>query len=474
MSKSLKTISILALFFGWLLSFPLYGPILQDLRLSGLNTESMGLTFTFLHALGLLTGIFLKQRYWQLLMKVGSSVTFLASIIFVLANPSFYILLCGILGFFAALVVIGWSYLFSNVCKSNHLSQMTLIILAANLFLAGITIMADYLPSPAVYVIVNIPLAIATVLIFTILPSGPEKLLKNSAAATTIFPKKLLFYLCLAIFGLFLSGGFMYNGILPFYQKTLLWNCFPELIYIVTLMTIWKTAPQKELISLVYYSVSLLGLGFIAFMALKNQTVSFFLTTAFVFSALAFLDVFLWTILGTISEVCQQPLRVFGLGLAVNLLALYSGGIIARHFSARFEHYLFLMSMVALAAMYLVILIIPLLNRLFLDAIKNKLAGPAALAAPAESPAFNLKTVVPEMNLLTPKETEIIQYIIEGASNKEIAAQLYISENTLKVHLKNITRKFGVSGKYELLSFILNAISSHTAFSNDGFSSINN
>jgi DNA-binding CsgD family transcriptional regulator len=132
------------------------------------------------------------------------------------------------------------------------------------------------------------------------------------------------------------------------------------------------------------------------------------------------------------------------------------------------------MSMVALAAMYLVILIIPLLNRLFLDAIKNKLAGPAALAAPAESPAFNLKTVVPEMNLLTPKETEIIQYIIEGASNKEIAAQLYISENTLKVHLKNITRKFGVSGKYELLSFILNAISSHTTFSNDGFSSINN
>jgi DNA-binding CsgD family transcriptional regulator len=474
MSKSLKTISILALFFSWLLSFPLYGPILQNLRLPGLNTESMSLTFTFLHALGLLTGIFIKQRYWQLLMKVGCGVTFLASITFILANASFAVLLCGILGFFAALVVIGWSYLFTNVCQSNRLSRMTFIIFAANLFLAGITIMADYLPSSAVFAIVNIPLAIAVVLIFSILPSGPDKSLENSAPASTDFPKKLLFYLCLAIFGLFLSGGFMYNGILPFYQKTLLWNCFPELIYIAALIIIWKIGSQQELISMAYYSVSLLGLGFIAFMTFKNHTVNFFLTTTFIFSALAFLDVFLWTFLGTISEVCRQPFRVFGLGLAINLLALYSGGIIARHFSARFEHYLFLMSIVALAAMYLVILIIPLLNRLFLDAIKKKLTGPAVLVAPAESPAFNLETVLPEMKLLTPKETEIIQYIIEGASNKEIAAQLHISENTLKVHIKNINRKFGVSGKYELLSFILNAISANPPFNNNSFNSTNN
>jgi DNA-binding CsgD family transcriptional regulator len=121
------------------------------------------------------------------------------------------------------------------------------------------------------------------------------------------------------------------------------------------------------------------------------------------------------------------------------------------------------MSMVALAAMYLVILIIPMLNRLFLNAIKAKFTDPVVQATPSEPSRLKLETVLPEMSLLTPKESEIIPFIIAGASNKEIAAQLYISENTLKVHLKNITRKFGGSGKYELLSLILNALSATTA-----------
>jgi DNA-binding CsgD family transcriptional regulator len=463
MSLTFRTIAILACFFSWLLSFPLYGPILKNFYFHGLNPAGMGLIFTFAHALGLLTGFLLHKLYERFLMQIGIVVTFTASIAFTWINPAFISLLCGVLGFFAAWVVLGWSYLFSSVILSNRLGRMALIIMIANLFLTGVTILVDHLTAPAVFIIVNIPLALAALLIFTINSPFPEEPLGNSTVPTTVFPKKLLLYLCLAIFGLFLSGGFMYNGILPYYQQTLLWNCFPELIYILTLMFIWKFCPQKDLISLVYYSVSLLGLGFIAFMVIKNNAAGFFLTTALIFAALAFLDVFLWTILGTISEVSRQPFKVFGLGLAVNLLALYFGGVIARHFSARFEHYLFLMSMVALAAMYLVILIIPMLNRLFLDAIKEKFADPVVPITPTEPSRLRLEPVLPEMNLLTPKESEIIPFIIEGASNKEIAAQLHISENTLKVHIKNITRKFGVSGKYELLSLILNALSPHAA-----------
>jgi DNA-binding CsgD family transcriptional regulator len=463
MSSSLKAISILALFFSWLLSFPLYGPILENLRFSNLNMENISLIFSFLHALGLLTGIFVKQRHWRLLMKIGITVTFLANITFIFANRFLASFLGGVLGFFSALVVIGWSYLFSNAIESNRLKQMTLIIFMANLFLIGVTILVNRLPSSVVFLIVSIPLAIAAALIFTLHPPTPERLFEKPGSTAVAFPKRLLFYLCLAIFGLFLSGGFMYNGILPFYQKTLLWNCYPELIYSVVLMIIWKIGPKKELISLVYYSVSLLGLGFIAFMAIKNHTVGYFTSTALIFAALAFLDVFLWTILGTISEVCGQPFRVFGLGLALNLLALYSGGVIARLFSAQFENYLFLMSIIALAAMYLVILIIPLLNELFVSAITKKLNNAQITIPSSKLPGLNLDTVLPKMKLLTPKESEIIQFIIAGQSNKEIATQLFISENTLKVHLKNITRKFEVSGKYELLSLILNAISPEIA-----------
>jgi DNA-binding CsgD family transcriptional regulator len=465
MSISYKTIFSLAFFFGWLLSFPLYGPILDGLHPSAPNPESIGLTFTIMHAAGLAAGMFLKQRNWLFLMKIGVTVTFLTSIAFIFVNPNLMRPLSGVLGFFAALVIIGWSHLSSNALQSNRLRRMALIILTANLFLTGVSILVDRLPGPAVLWIVNIPLAIAAVVIFTINPPLlPKEWSENPIAPRKSFPQKLLFYLCLAIFGLYLSGGFLYNGILPFYQNISLWNCFPELIYILTLLVIWKFGPPKNLIHLAYYSISLLGLGLIAFMSGKDHAAGYFLCTTLIFSALAFLDVFLWTILGTIAAVCRQPFKVFGLGLTVNLLALYTGGMMTHQFSARFGHYLFLMSMVALAAMDLVILIIPLLTKVYLDTIKKKLSAPATATPGTRS---GLKAVLPEMNLLTPKESEIIQYIIEGASNKEIAAQLHISENTLKVHIKNITRKFGVSGKYELLSFILNALSPNAVSGKD-------
>jgi DNA-binding CsgD family transcriptional regulator/N-acetylneuraminic acid mutarotase len=39
---------------------------------------------------------------------------------------------------------------------------------------------------------------------------------------------------------------------------------------------------------------------------------------------------------------------------------------------------------------------------------------------------------------LTERELELVKLVVEGASNKQIAASLFISENTVKVHLKNI------------------------------------
>jgi len=53
-------------------------------------------------------------------------------------------------------------------------------------------------------------------------------------------------------------------------------------------------------------------------------------------------------------------------------------------------------------------------------------------------------------NLIEPlseRELEILQLINEGLSNQEIAAQLYLSLNTVKWHLKNIFSKLGVDSR---------------------------
>jgi len=52
---------------------------------------------------------------------------------------------------------------------------------------------------------------------------------------------------------------------------------------------------------------------------------------------------------------------------------------------------------------------------------------------------------------LTKREIEILRLITEALSNKEIARELYISDQTVSVHRKNIMRKLGVSNTAALV-----------------------
>jgi DNA-binding NarL/FixJ family response regulator len=52
---------------------------------------------------------------------------------------------------------------------------------------------------------------------------------------------------------------------------------------------------------------------------------------------------------------------------------------------------------------------------------------------------------------LTKREVEILRLITEALSNKEIARELYISDQTVSVHRKNIMRKLGVSNTAALI-----------------------
>ncbi len=52
---------------------------------------------------------------------------------------------------------------------------------------------------------------------------------------------------------------------------------------------------------------------------------------------------------------------------------------------------------------------------------------------------------------LTKRELEILRLIAQALSNKEIAKELYISDQTVSVHRKNIMRKLGVSNTASLI-----------------------
>ena len=56
---------------------------------------------------------------------------------------------------------------------------------------------------------------------------------------------------------------------------------------------------------------------------------------------------------------------------------------------------------------------------------------------------------------LTQREQDIVDLLVLGKSNKEMADQLCLSGDTIKAHLQHIFRKIGVSSRLEAVVFLL-------------------
>jgi len=57
--------------------------------------------------------------------------------------------------------------------------------------------------------------------------------------------------------------------------------------------------------------------------------------------------------------------------------------------------------------------------------------------------------------MLTPRETDVVQLIYAGNRNRDIAEELFISEGTVKIHIKNIMEKLGAADRTEAVSIAL-------------------
>lgn len=80
------------------------------------------------------------------------------------------------------------------------------------------------------------------------------------------------------------------------------------------------------------------------------------------------------------------------------------------------------------------------------DGIRAAARGETVLA-PAVAARLIGRMRTPADDQLSSRELEVLQLVAEGASNSDIAAQLHISQATVKSHLVNIFGKLGVSDR---------------------------
>ena len=56
---------------------------------------------------------------------------------------------------------------------------------------------------------------------------------------------------------------------------------------------------------------------------------------------------------------------------------------------------------------------------------------------------------------LTRRETEVLSYIAAGLSNVDIAAELFLSVNSVKSHIRSAYRKIGVNRRVEAVRWAI-------------------
>jgi len=94
-----------------------------------------------------------------------------------------------------------------------------------------------------------------------------------------------------------------------------------------------------------------------------------------------------------------------------------------------------------------------------LDSLRGAMRGEAAISRYMAGKILKEFTRLAEIEAkktsgqLTPREKEVLQKLSEGLSNREIGLSLCISENTVKVHVKNIFRKLHLQNRNEAAAY---------------------
>jgi Response regulator containing a CheY-like receiver domain and an HTH DNA-binding domain len=55
---------------------------------------------------------------------------------------------------------------------------------------------------------------------------------------------------------------------------------------------------------------------------------------------------------------------------------------------------------------------------------------------------------------LTKRETQVLSSIYQSRTSREIAEELFISEETVRFHTKNLMKKLPVMGRYDLITWL--------------------
>ena len=450
-----------ALFFGWLLALPFEGGVMVALteNYSDADLHTITSIAIVIHFIGLLSCGFLfkkRENAKKLLLICGLICIACSTVLFtpysVLWNISI-----AVMSLFAGFTVATWSFWIASETKKSDRLQITAdILIYSNIAMIVCNMIAANLSS-VLGLILSILLLVGATVLTQALPERPSGTIMGKEILKPenyISPKKPLFALYIFVAIITINSGLMYSVIGPaFQQHTFLTSWYWAVPYIVALFIMKKLqAGTKRQYSLTV-AIVMIGASFIFFAILDRSALSYIIIDTLMLGACGICDIFWWSILGEMLDFSNTPPRMFGMGLSANILGIILGSFIAYAIDKIGEGSLTVMTNIAIGVVLAIIIILPLLYKQLSSILSDH-----AFAVEIRGMTENIKREVAEVLLLpgefTERERDITERVLQGKPCKMISEELFVSENTVKFHMKNIYSKLGVHNKTELLKVL--------------------
>lgn len=450
---------VFSLYFSWLLALPFEGQVLHTL-LNKQNIELHSLIFMTIasHFIGLFTcGFFIKNlRSANKIMIFSIVCCIIGSIVFFFPFSIIWYISLILISFFSGISVGSWGFYFKAYTPSNErIKTAADVLIYSNILMIAINMIAIHL-SPYLGLFMSI-LVLVGALIFTLkLPQ--EDIIENksfSIESTKVAkPIKPFIFLCIFIMIITINSGLMYEVINPsFAHHKWLVSWYWAVPYIIALH-IMKNLPSKfNHAYILYVGIAMIGLAFLSFMNLDHSAISYLIVNTLMLGACGIYDLFWWSILGEMLDYSNNPAKILGIGLSFNVLGVLVGGIIGNITVSNDVHN-YNSSILALVIVFTILIILPLLNKRLSTILKDHVF----LTELSQMSSKEQKEIIGDFvdnSLLTGREKEIVSLLLNGRTYKMIAEELYLSENTVKTHIKNIYSKLNIQSKSELIKLML-------------------
>jgi len=453
------SIAVFSLFFAWVLAFPFEGQVLYSLadqhQIEPHTMIFCAIAFTFL---GLFTGGFFARNIQKAkrFFLLSIAVCMLVTAVFFIPVLNLWITAISVGSYFGGASVAIWGYFFKSGTPPNErIKTAASGLIYSNILMIGLNMAAIHI-SPAAGLTLCLLVLLAAFFLSMFLPDSESSSRSPGRKETKsdLRIERPLIFLCLFIVVITINSGLMYQVINPAYEQyEWLVSWYWAVPYIVALY-IMKNLPRKtNRTYILYVGIAMIGLAFLYFMYSEPTVASYFVVDTLMLGACGIYDLFWWSILGEMLDWSRNPARILGIGLSANVFGVLLGGLIGNGIiSSDIPN--INASMLALAVVFFTLIILPVLNKHLTAVLKDH----AYLTVYSEMSFEERKRAAAGFGLdekLTEREREITALLLERKTVKMIAQELYLSENTVKTHIKNIYSKLNVQNRMELLSLLL-------------------